>query len=291
MRSSNQCEDRQAVARSGVAVRPSSSRGCDVVEQRAGRTRAAAWWNSSMMTTSKWSGARSREPGGVQALDRGEDVLEPLGRRAADPLLAEACVPQRVAEGGEALVEDLLAVGDEQQPDRAAAPREAGRSRRPPSRSCPFPLPTPAGCDGGPLAGQRDLLQQPLLERLGPHLDRAEHERRARSSAPAAVRSRELVGVVGDEVAALPVALEHGVDLVDDVGVARPETRTFHSRPVTWAEWVRFDEPMYAVENPELPMKEPALAWRRVVLVSYETLTSAPSCAESSSARCSVESV
>ena len=43
-------------------------------------------------------------------------MLEACRPGAADPLLAEGGVAQGVAEGGEALVEDLLAVGDEQQP-------------------------------------------------------------------------------------------------------------------------------------------------------------------------------
>ncbi len=42
----------------------------------------------------------------------------------------------------------------------------------------------------------------------------------------------------------------------------------FHSRPVSWAECVRFDEPTYAVEKPERRWKVQALAWSRVVLTS-----------------------
>jgi hypothetical protein len=34
-------------------------------------------------------------------------------------------------------------------------------------------------------------------------------------------------------------------------GFRAEEARMFHSRPVTCAEWVRFDEPTYAVEKPE----------------------------------------
>ena len=48
-------------------------------------------------------------------------MVEPGRPGAADPLLAERRVAERVAERGEALVEDLLAVGDEQQP-RPAEP-------------------------------------------------------------------------------------------------------------------------------------------------------------------------
>src|SRR3546814_16093980 len=71
-------------------------------------------------------GREVSQPAGAQALDRGVDVLEPCRLRAADPLLAEGGVAQGVAEGGEALVEDLLAVGDEKQAG-AGEPRWDGR--------------------------------------------------------------------------------------------------------------------------------------------------------------------
>ena len=72
------------------------------------------------------------EVGGVETLDRGEDVLEALRPGAADPLLAERRVAQRVAEGGQALIEDLVAVRDEQQRERAAGRHGGARSRRRP---------------------------------------------------------------------------------------------------------------------------------------------------------------
>ncbi len=52
---------------------------------------------------------------GVETLYRCEDVLEVLRSCAADPLLAERRVAKRVAEGGDALIEDLVAVRHEQQ--------------------------------------------------------------------------------------------------------------------------------------------------------------------------------
>ena len=52
----------------------------------------------------------------VQTLDRREDVIEASRSCSADPLLTEGRIAQRVAERREALVKDLLAVGDEQQP-------------------------------------------------------------------------------------------------------------------------------------------------------------------------------
>ncbi len=71
-------------------------------------------------------------------------------------------------------------------------------------------------------------------------------------------------------------------------GLRTPDTRTFHSSPVTCAECVRFDDPMYAVEYPLSRWNSQAFAWRRVDVVSYDTRTSAPSAASSSSARSSV---
>jgi hypothetical protein len=54
---------------------------------------------------------------------------------------------------------------------------------------------------------------------------------------------------------------------------------------------VRFDDPMNAVEYPESLSNNHAFACNLVVLVSYETLTSAPIDASQSSARRSVDPV
>ena len=71
------------------------------------------------------------------------------------------------------------------------------------------------------LAGDVDLLEQPLLEGRRAQLDRTEDDEGAVvGSVVAALLLVELGGVVGDEVAGLPVAVEHGLELVDDVGVA-----------------------------------------------------------------------
>jgi hypothetical protein len=58
------------------------------------------------------------------------------------------------------------------------------------------------------------------------------------------------------------------VTLARASGFRALDARTFHSRPVTWAEWVRFDEPMNAVEKPESRWKVHALACSRVPVVS-----------------------
>ena len=54
--------------------------------------------------------------GGVEALDRGEHVLEVLSAGRADPQLPERRVEQALAEGRAALLQDLRPVRDEQQP-------------------------------------------------------------------------------------------------------------------------------------------------------------------------------
>ncbi len=54
--------------------------------------------------------------GCVEALDRGEDVLEAGWTIPTDPLLAECGVPEGMAERRSALMEDLLTVGNEEQP-------------------------------------------------------------------------------------------------------------------------------------------------------------------------------
>jgi hypothetical protein len=62
-------------------------------------------------------------PVGRQRLDAGEDVLPALRPSAADVELAERAVGEHLAVGAQRLLEDLLAVRDEQQ-------ARAGRTRR-----------------------------------------------------------------------------------------------------------------------------------------------------------------
>src|SRR3546814_9849146 len=62
---------------------------------------------------------------------------------------------------------------------------------------------------------------QPLLEWRRAQLDGAEDDEGAAvGSAGAGLLLLELIGVVRNEVPSLPVAVEHGLELVDDVGVA-----------------------------------------------------------------------
>ena len=69
------------------------------------------------------------------------------------------------------------------------------------------------------LAGERELLEQRLLERPQLDLDRAEEQRRPTATVCCALG--ELVRVVGDEVAARPVALEDRRHLRDGIRIPR----------------------------------------------------------------------
>ena len=165
MRSSNQWRTSRPSLRSGVAVRPSSSTGCEVVEQPLVRGRGGV---VELVDDRRRRSGRVEcvEVGGVEALDRGEDVLEP--RRAAAPpthFSPNDGVAQRVAEGGEALVEDLLAVGDEEQSVARERRREAARSRPRPSPSCRCRSPRRAGCGGAPAGARARSARAALLER------------------------------------------------------------------------------------------------------------------------------
>lgn len=69
------------------------------------------------------------------------------------------------------------------------------------------------------LPRQRDLLEQALLERFGPQLDRTQKD--DGSGRGTSRFGGKPGGVIRDEIAAVPIALEHRGDLVDDVGISR----------------------------------------------------------------------
>ena len=115
IRSSNQCRIGSPSLRSGVAVSPSSSTGSRWSSTRS-YDAAAAWWNSSTMTTSKWSGGRASRSAAFRLWIDAKTCSKRVGRAPPTHFSPNDGVPKRVAERGEALVEDLLAVGDEQQP-------------------------------------------------------------------------------------------------------------------------------------------------------------------------------
>ncbi len=126
-----------------------------------------------------------------------------------------------VPEGGEALVEDLFAVRDEEQ---ARARQRLAEARVVDRGHDGFPVPVadtsklrwwPRSRDSAICSSRRSWngsgrSSMGLRQRRGPA-----------SLRPARSRASELVRVVGHEVAAVPVALEHRRDLVDDIRVAR----------------------------------------------------------------------
>ena len=151
---------------------PSSSTGRDVLEKRAigRRGRVVEFVHDHDVEVARVERAEAR---GVEALDRREDVLEPPRPLPAHPQLAEGMVAQAVAERRQALLEDLFSMGHEQQ----SRPRESVAKPRVVDRSH-HRLPGPSGGHEQisvvpALPRQRDLLEQPLLERLWPKLDRA----------------------------------------------------------------------------------------------------------------------
>src|SRR5688572_32740811 len=69
------------------------------------------------------------------------------------------------------------------------------------------------------LARKRDLLEQALLKRFGPKLDRTEkHHRVGRRTSGFGGKP---CGVVRHKIAAVPIAFEHGSDFVNDIGISR----------------------------------------------------------------------
>jgi len=107
---------------------------------------------------------------------------------------------------------------------------------------------------------ERDLLEEALLEGLGPQLDRAQHELGRAGIAPRA--GKKLLGDVRNEVATVPVRLEHGAHFVDHARIARPRRPHVpfeavdlrRMREVRRAD-VRSREARLAVEEPGLGMK------------------------------------
>ena len=69
------------------------------------------------------------------------------------------------------------------------------------------------------LTGERDLLKQSLLKRFGPKLDRT--EKNDGSGRRMSGFGGKSLGVIRDEIAAVPIALEYRGDLLDDVGISR----------------------------------------------------------------------
>src|SRR5262249_51726317 len=89
-----------------------------------------------------------------------------------------------------------------------------------------------------------------------------------RAPPPSCVRSLNTTGLYDRKSPLSQYDSKTAAILATTSGLRRPETRTFHSKPVTWALCVRFEDPMYAVVVPRCLWNSQALAWRRVVVVS-----------------------
>ena len=162
-------------------------------------------------------GIETLEDGCVEALYGREDVIEPLRACFADPELAERCVAQRVSVGREALLENLLAVRDEQKPVAWKLGSEACVVDR--RHDC---LPGAGCCDQQVVmmashAGYRELFEERILE--GSELDLERAEKGGGFVQPCGSIG-ELVGVIGNETAARPVAVEDGDHLREGIRVA-----------------------------------------------------------------------
>ncbi len=107
-------QDREVVTTFGSGGEAEQLDGLHVVEKLAvrGRRRVVELVDDHDVEV---IGREVVEIGGVETLDRSEDVFEVLWSCAADPLLTERRVAHRVTEGGDALIEDLIAVRDKQQ--------------------------------------------------------------------------------------------------------------------------------------------------------------------------------
>ena len=211
-------QQRQAVASLGRRREAEQLDRLDVIEERAIRRRGRVMEFIDDDDV-EVLGVEGSEAGRVEALDRREDVLELPRPLPADPQLSERMIAQRVTKRRQALFEDLLAMRDEQQSrarEAISKPRVVDRGHD--GLACAgrgdeqvAMVPT--------LARERDLLEQALLERFGPKLDRTEEDHEVRPRR--AVSAANCRGVIRHEIAAVPIALEHRRDLVDDVRISR----------------------------------------------------------------------
>ena len=97
-----------------------------------------------------------------------------------------------------------------------------------------------------PAAGKLDLFEEPFLKRFELDLDWAQGSRC--SVLGHRGPSTKLLGSNGTKSPLAQYDSKTAAIFATTSGLRTPDTRTFHSRPVTIAEWVRFDDPMYAVE-------------------------------------------
>ena len=211
-------QQRKAVASLRRRGQPQKFGRLDVLEKRAIRRRGSVMElvDDDHVEVTGFEGSEASR---VEALDRSEDVVELPRALPADPQLSERIIAHAVTKCRQALFEDLFTMGHEQQ-SRArksiAKPRVIDRGHDRLARACRGDeqvamVPT--------LPRQRDLLEQTLLERFGAKLDRAQEDGGAGRGASRFGGKR--YGVIRDEIAAVPIALEHSCDLVDDVWISR----------------------------------------------------------------------
>src|SRR5690606_16737357 len=139
-------------------------------------------------------------------LDRCEHMLERYRATSADPQLAETGISQGVRERPTTLIQDLLAVGDEQQPGTRQTRAKSlivdrghhglARAGRCGEQVAVVSL----------LAREFDLFEHSLLERLQPDLRRTEQQFSFGRARHALSESRPVVRL---EIRLCPVALEN----------------------------------------------------------------------------------
>ena len=220
---------------------------------------AAAWWNSSTITTSKCAGRWIRFPELLRLWIDAKtcskrDGLCPrtqsspkLASRSACPNVARLCsrISWRCATNSSRCRGKRVR-------RRVVDRRHHGLAR---ARGGDEQVAVMPGS-----AGQLDLLEEPLLKRSQLDLDRAQQDRVLALGGRGPLE--ELVVIEGDEVAARPVRLEDGAHLRDDVGIphSRDADVPFESgdhrrvREVRRAD-VRGRVPAPAVEEPRLGME------------------------------------
>ncbi len=213
-------------------------------------------------------------------------MLPALGAGAADVQLSERGVGEHLAVGPQGLLQDLLAVRDEQQRRLSAASTGTERGSRGPRRpSCRSRWPRRRGCGGGrarrarPRAGPASLLVG-----VGPHLEAGQRDGHAVDGL-AAQRPRPGhrraghgpgPGRTSRRWSRSSTSRRSRRTCSSAPGWRRDESRTFHSTPSSSAARERLEEPTYAVSNSVWRRNSHALACSRVRRASYSTRTSAP---------------
>ena len=254
------------------------------VEQPGVGLAGPAWWNSSTITMSNAAGSRSQIQLASDWMDA-KTCRHSLGRSAADEQLAEGAVAQDVPERRQALPQDLLAVRDEEQRVDLAGvmqppvvergdDRLTGAGRHHDQVALPA-VDVPLGLQ---------LVQDLALVALWPDVERRELDRQVgRATCPRRPGPRR-AGRAGaassgrrSRTPGHPSTRRRSPGTCRGGAPARPRETDVPLQPVDQRGPRQVRRPTYAVEKPVLRWNSQALACSRVMRVSYETLTSAPS--------------